>query len=173
MKDFKIDDDWIMERISKQSNSFSQWMNGLLKGIQKTLESVPEDGLDNQKLQKDLSLAKKEISTAEVDYAKAMKEIENLGFFGKKISKFGRKIINQIQEPIDKEIKESLRSVEGLDFDLGFLTGKQKDLSSALYDVSKERGIESEGLLYLIKALPDLEAFLYSTSVKKYYRDHT
>ena len=28
-------------------------------------------------------------------------------------------------------------------------------------------------MLYLIKALPDLEAFLYSTSVKKYYRDHT
>jgi hypothetical protein len=53
------------------------------------------------------------------------------------------------------------------------ITGQQKSLSSALYDVSKDRGIESKGLLYLIKALPDLEAFLYSTSVKKYYRDHT
>ncbi|MFW9900522.1 MAG: hypothetical protein ACFFDY_04450 [Candidatus Thorarchaeota archaeon] len=176
MNEFKIDDDWILKQISKQSNSFSQWMSGLIKGIEKTFENLPEDVLDKEKtkkVQNELAVAKKEISIAQVDFAKAMKEVENLGFFGKKVSKFGRKIISQIQEPIEKEMKRSLGNDEDLDFDLGFLTGKQKDLSSALYDVSKERGIESEGLLYLIKALPDLEAFLYSTSVKKYYRDHT
>ncbi|MFX0143699.1 MAG: hypothetical protein ACFE9C_06435, partial [Candidatus Hodarchaeota archaeon] len=79
------------------------------------------------------------------------------------------------QKPIELEIKKSLPDLEALDLipELDFITGKRKDLSTALYDVSKERGIESEGLLYLIRALPDLEAFLYSTSVKKYYRDHT
>ena len=173
MKEFKIDDDWILKRISKQSNSFSQWMNGLLKGIEKTLETIPDDVLAKQEVKKDLSVAKKDISTAEKEYEKAMKEIENLGFFGKKITRFGMSILDKIQKPIEKEVKKSLDGIEDLSFDLGFLTGKQKNLSSALYDVSKERGIESEGLLYLIRALPDLEAFLYSTSVKKYYRDHT
>ena len=173
MKDVIIDDDWILGRISKQSNSFSQWMNGLIKGIEKTLENLPEDVLDKQKVKNGLSDAKKDISTAQVELAKAMKEIENLGFFGKRIARFGMSFSNKIQKSVEKEIKQSLDGNEDLDFDLGFLTGKQKNLSSALYDVSKERGIESEGLLYLIKALPDLEAFLYSTSVKKYYRDHT
>ena len=60
-----------------------------------------------------------------------------------------------------------------LPFDLDSIMGKEKNLSDVLYDVSKEKGIEQTGLLYLIKALPDLEAFLYSTSVQKYYRDHT
>ncbi|MCE7745846.1 MAG: hypothetical protein GPJ52_12005, partial [Candidatus Heimdallarchaeota archaeon] len=42
-----------------------------------------------------------------------------------------------------------------------------------MYDVAVERGIDSEGILYLIQSLPDLESFLYSTSAGKYYRDHT
>ena len=141
MKEFKIDDDWILKRISKQSNSFSQWMNELLKGIEKTLENIPEDFLDKQKVEKDLSVAKKDVSIAEKDFAKAMKEIENLGFFGKRVTRFGMNILEKIQKPIEKEVKKSLDGIEDLSFDLGFLTGKQKNLSSALYDVSKERGI--------------------------------
>ncbi len=66
------------------------------------------------------------------------------------------------------------QSLEGkFDFELEFITVKRRSLSSTLYDVAKERGIDKEGILYLIRTLPDLESFLYSTSVRKYYRDHT
>lgn len=57
--------------------------------------------------------------------------------------------------------------------DVDFITGKRRSLSSTLYNVAKERGIDQDGILYLIQTLPDLESFLYSTSVKRYHRDHT
>ncbi len=169
MKDFKIDDDWILKRISKQSNSFSEWMSGLIKGIEKTLEEINPEALDEFK--KDEMILS--FQGLDKDLSEAQKELDKLGFLGKGISNFTTKMFSRVKKPIEKHIKRSLRNVEGLDFELDFITGKKKDLSTALYDVSKERGIESEGLLYLIKALPDLEAFLYSTSVRKYYRDHT
>ncbi|MFW9826139.1 MAG: hypothetical protein ACFFEY_00785 [Candidatus Thorarchaeota archaeon] len=169
MKDFKIDDDWILKRISKQSNSFSEWMSGLIKGIEKTLEEVNPEALEEFK-KDEMILSFQELDK---ELSEAQKELDKLGFLGKGISNFTAKMFSGVKKPIEKHIKKSLKNVEGLDFDLDFITGKKKDLSTALYDVSKERGIESEGLLYLIRALPDLEAFLYSTSVRKYYRDHT
>ncbi|MFX1390475.1 MAG: hypothetical protein ACFE9Z_10460, partial [Promethearchaeota archaeon] len=67
MPDFHINDDWILKRISKQSNSFSEWMSGLIKGIEKTLEEVNPEALEEfkkdemilsfQELDKDLSEA--------------------------------------------------------------------------------------------------------------------
>ncbi|MEE9377469.1 MAG: hypothetical protein V3V33_05490 [Candidatus Lokiarchaeia archaeon] len=176
MKDYRIDDDWILNRISGQSNSFSQWINNILKGVEKTLENLPPEVIDQNNIQKELSSLKdidKDLSAAQKEISAAQIEMENLGFLGKKFANFGMKIFEKIQISTSKKIKKSLKDVDGLDLDLDFLTGKKKDLSTALFDVSKERGIESEGLLYLIQALPDLEAFLYSTSVKKYYRDHT
>jgi hypothetical protein len=176
LKDYRIDDDWILNRISKQSNSFSQWVNDLLKTVENSLETLPPELIDQQKVRNELSSLKDldvDLSAAQRELSAAQKEIENLGFLGKKFANFGMKMIEKIQKPIEKSMKKSLEGIEGLDFDLKLLSGKQKNLSSALYDVSKERGIESEGLLYLIRALPDLEAFLYSTSVRKYYRDHT
>jgi hypothetical protein len=196
MPDFQINDNWILSRISSQSDSFGKWISNLLKGVEKTLEELPAEIPDqnkiknelsslegspaeiiNQKklkkqlsslkdLDKDLSAAKKEIAAAQI-------EMQNLGFLGKEFTNFGTKMIEKFQKPIEKGLKKSLKGFEDLDFNLDFITGKKKNLSTALFDVSKERGIESEGLLYLIRALPDLEAFLYSTSVKKYYRDHT
>ncbi len=169
MKDYRIDDDWILNRISGQSNSFSQWLSNIMNSVEKTLEEVHPEALEEFKKDKNL------VSFKDLDkeLSEAQKELDKLGFFGKRISSFTTKILSGIQKPIEKHIKKSLKDIEGLDLDLDFITGKKKDLSTALFDVSKERGIESEGLLYLIRALPDLEAFLYSTSVKKYYRDHT
>ena len=169
MPDFQINDDWILNRISGQSNSFSQWLSNIMSSVEKTLEEVHPEALEEFK--KD----KKMLSFKDLDkeLSEAQKELDKLGFLGKSISSFKTKILSGIKKPIEKHIKKSLKDVEGLDFDLDFITGKKKDLSTALFDVSKERGIESEGLLYLIRALPDLEAFLYSTSVRKYYRDHT
>ena len=105
--------------------------------------------------------------------ADAQKEFAKIGDAGGLLNKMGSNLSNMIMTTVKKELEESRAELEELDFDISMITGEQKNLSTALYDVSKDRGIESEGLLYLIKALPDLEAFLYSTSVQKYYRDHT
>ncbi|MFW9971235.1 MAG: hypothetical protein ACFFDF_13665 [Candidatus Odinarchaeota archaeon] len=178
MPDFRINDDWILNRISSQSNSFSQWVDNLVNLVKKSLENAPPEIAEKFNKSNELSSLKdldKQLTKAEKEIALAQNELSKLGGLGKTFSNFGMKIIEQIQIPIEKEIKKSFQYVKGLDLipELDFITGKRKDLSTTLYDVSKERGIESEGLLYLIRALPDLEAFLYSTSVKKYYRDHT
>ena len=167
MPDLQINDEWILNRISSQSSSFSQWLSTLMKKVEKSLEDAPPEIAEQVRKNTDFSSLK----DLDKELASAQEEFSKLGGLGKIFSGFGMKLLNKIQKPIQK----SLKDIEGLDFmeGLDFLTGKRKNLSSALYDVSKERGIESEGLLYLIRALPDLEAFLYSTSVKKYYRDHT
>lgn len=157
MTDYQINDKWILDRVSSQSNSFSGWMADILKVVEQINPEAYED------LKKDKDFA----SLKDLD-----KELASLGRFGKFVNKIGAKTSNWVIKKVEKELKESVADID-LDLDIDLITGKRKDLSSALYDVSKERGVESKGLLYLIKALPDLEAFLYSTSAKKYYRDHT
>ena len=164
MTDYQINDKWILDRVSSQSSSFSGWMTDLLKVVEQLNPEVYED------LKKDKDFAS--LKNMDKELAHAQAQIANMGRFGKYVNKMGTKISNWVINKVEKELKESVPDIE-LDLDIDMITGKRKDLSSALYDVSKERGVESEGLLYLIKALPDLEAFLYSTSVKKYYRDHT
>jgi hypothetical protein len=171
LPNFLINDDWILNRISSQSNSFSNWVNNLLNTVEDSLENAPPEIIEEFVKEKN----KLSLHDLDKELASAQKELAKLGGFGKKISSFAMDIIKSVQKPVTKGIKKSLQGIEDIDVipGLDFLTGKKKNLSSALYDVSKERGIESKGLLYLIRALPDLEAFLYSTSVKKYYRDHT
>lgn len=142
-----------------------------MKEVEKSIDIAPPDIVEKIKKESDFA----DLKNLDKELIKAQKELENLGFLGKKITNFGMNLVSKLQKPIQKRIKKKFNDIEGLDFlaDLDFITGKKKNLSSALYDVSKERGIESKGLLYLIRSLPDLEAFLYSTSAKKYYRDHT
>ncbi|TFG21022.1 MAG: hypothetical protein EU530_01660 [Promethearchaeota archaeon] len=162
MSNYNINDEWILNRISKQSTSFSSWISSLKNVLSKSLENVDPKQLGRH--------GKNEIVTSldevENNLLEAKEELSKLGLGGM-FSKFGALMGNYIKKQIGDTIKE-----DDL-FDLDFITGKKKSLSGALYDVSKEKGIEETGLLYLIKALPDLEAFLYSTSVQKYYRDHT
>ena len=171
LPNYIINDDWILSRISSQSTSFSGWVKNLMINVEKSLDKAPPEFVEKFKKEANFE----DLKTLDQELINAQKELENLGFFGKKISNFTMKILNKVQKPIQKQVKKSFKGIEDLDFleDLDFITGKRKNLSSALYDVSKERGIKSEGLLYLIRALPDLEAFLYSTSTKKFYRDHT
>ncbi|MFX0004805.1 MAG: hypothetical protein ACFE9J_15160, partial [Candidatus Hermodarchaeota archaeon] len=159
MPDFQINDDWILNRISSQSTSFSQWVSTLLKTVEKSLENAPPEILEEFKKSKNLKSLKdmdKQLANANKEIALAKKEMSKLGSFGKFMTGFEKKMLDQIQKPIELEIKKSLLDLDALDLipELDFITGKQKDLSTALYDVSKERGIESEGLLYLIRALP-------------------
>ncbi len=46
-------------------------------------------------------------------------------------------------------------------------------LAQALYGVAKERGVTNEGVLNLIRMLPEFEALMYFMNVRKFYRDHT
>jgi hypothetical protein len=162
MSDYNINDKWILNRISKQSTSFSSWISSLKNVISKSLENVDPKQLGQH--------GKNEIVTSldevENNLLEAKEELSKLGLGGM-FSKFGAIMGKYIKRQIADTGKE-----DDL-FNIDFITGKKKSLSGALYDVSKEKGIEETGLLYLIKALPDLEAFLYSTSVQKYYRDHT
>ena len=164
MKDYQINDKWILDRVSSQSSSFSGWMTDLLKVVEQINPEAYED------LKKDKDFAS--LKNLDKELAQAQAQIANMGRFGKYVNKMGANISNWVIKKVEKNLKKSVADMD-LDFNIELITGKRKDLSSALYDVSKERGVESKGLLYLIKSLPDLEAFLYSTSVKKYYRDHT
>ncbi|MFX1527417.1 MAG: hypothetical protein ACFFB4_07565 [Promethearchaeota archaeon] len=169
MKDNIINDKWILERISSQSKSFNNWLNNLIDTVEKAVKEIPSETLEELKKHGDISSLKdidQNLAVVRKEIPNIQKELSNLGFLGKK---FGTDLANKIMSSVQNEIKGQLSQ----EFDLDFVTGRRKNLSVALYDVSKERGIDSEGILYLLRALPDLEAFLYSTSVKKYYRDHT
>ncbi|NVM45746.1 MAG: hypothetical protein HWN79_12600 [Candidatus Lokiarchaeota archaeon] len=169
MKEYRINDKWILDRVSSQSTSFSQWIENIMKTVEQSLKEVNPEQLEEIKKDKKFSSLK----DIDKELANAKREIAKMGNVGGLRNKMGSNISNWVMKTIDRELEESRSELEDLDFDIGMITGKRKNLSSALYDVSKDRGIESKGLLYLIKALPDLEAFLYSTSVRKYYRDHT
>ncbi|MFW9866597.1 MAG: hypothetical protein ACFFEN_10920 [Candidatus Thorarchaeota archaeon] len=171
MPDYRINDKWIMNRISSQSSSFSKWLSGLMSSIQNIFDNLPPEALTELKNSKDFN----SIEEIKKDITQAEKEFEKLESLRELIPGIGSRVMDWIKSPLEEALKGSSTKKEDIDFelDLDIILGKRKSLSSALYDVSRERGIESEGLLYLIHALPDLEAFLYSTSVQKYYRDHT
>jgi hypothetical protein len=177
LTDLTINDEWILNRISSQSSSFSQWFSGIMAGVKKVLEMVNPEVLAKMDKKEELNQLKhkKSLENLDKELASVSKKLENLGALRDMFINTGTQFARFIQESIQHELKEvSTKNPDiPFDFDLDLLTGKRKNLSSALYDVSVERGIDLDGILYLIKALPDLEAFLYSTSVKKYYRDHT
>lgn len=169
MKDYLINDKWILNRVSSQSTSFSQWIENIMKIVEQSIEELDPEKIEG--LKKNMEIGS--LKDLDKNLARAQKDISKMGRFGRSMNTLSSKMSKWIMSSVEKELKNSQSELEELDFDIGMITGQQKSLSSALYDVSKDRGIESKGLLYLIKALPDLEAFLYSTSVKKYYRDHT
>ncbi|MBD3190691.1 MAG: hypothetical protein GF308_08600 [Candidatus Heimdallarchaeota archaeon] len=186
MPDYHINDDWILQRITKQSHSFSEWFSDLHKTLQKAkdeMKTVTEEMKNNKPLPKeqklsqasdrdlvDLVTAEEEIRKAETKLSNLNTKLSKLGSLGNVISNVTSNIKNQVLHSLDKGLGSMGRDLE---VDIDFLTGKRKSLASTLYDVAKERGISSEGILYLIQSLPDLESFLYSTSGGKFYRDHT
>ncbi|MBY8994458.1 MAG: hypothetical protein KGD59_07895, partial [Candidatus Heimdallarchaeota archaeon] len=133
-------------------------------------DKQPEIALEIQQSKHDLPdmvQMEESLKKAERRLEGVQKKLDGLGSLGSYISKLTAGIHSSVTEKLQKE----LPSYTSLDID--FIRGKRKSLSSALYDVALERGIKSEGILYLIQSLPDLESFLYSTSAGKYYRDHT
>ena len=167
MTDYHINDDWILARVMGQSTSFSQWVQELLNITEKSLEAKnPEKAAEFKKKRDLLQLKEMDKKLQKVD-EKVLANMEKVSRLGS----LGDFITTAVSSIVEKSLQESLG--DEIDFNIDFITGKRKSLASALYDVTKERGIDSDGILYLIQSLPDLESFLYSTSVKKYYRDHT
>lgn len=165
LTDHYINDDWILRRVMRQSSSFSQWVTELMSAIEKSLESQYPEASEELKKRKDLTKLRdieEKLIIADEKLATSMEKLSGLGSIGDFIS-------HTVSNLVEKSLQKALKT----DIEVDFITGKRKSLSSALYDVTKERGIDFKGILYLIKSLPDLESFLYSTSVKKYYRDHT
>lgn len=148
MSEYKINDEWILKRIAQQSNSFSSWISS-----QSNITSTSWTGVDPEKM----------------TLSDPTKRKINIKM--KQKTKVKMKLKRKRIDPLNESMGDLIKNEPPIDLD--FILGKKKSLSDVLYDVSKEKGIEETGLLYLIKALPDLEAFLYSTSVQKYYRDHT
>ena len=173
MPEFIINDDWVLQRVTKESSSFSDWAKNLVATVSKALEEKrPEIAQDIEKAKHDLPdmvHMEESLKKAEKHLVRTQKKLEGLGSLGSYISNLTSNIHSSITNKVQKELSQS-----GIpDINIDFIKGKRKSLSTALYDVAIERGIDSEGILYLIQSLPDLESFLYSTSAGKYYRDHT
>ena len=175
MLDYHINDEWILNRISKTSETFDNWLSNLITSVEKSVDNIEHDVFDSLGKQNDrvTKEVKNKITKAKRNIEKTKKYVKNLGSLGGFESEIGSKPLQWLGKKIEEDVINELKNSELKELDLDFITGKEKNLSSALLDVTKERGIDIKGVLYLIEALPDLEAFLYSTSVKKYYRDHT
>jgi hypothetical protein len=74
---------------------------------------------------------------------------------------------SKIMQQVSKQVSSELGKVADNLFDAGIFS-----LSDALYGVAKERGITNEGVLHLIRMLPEFEALMYFLNIQKYYRDH-
>jgi hypothetical protein len=165
LTDYHINDDWILKRVMNESSSFSQWIHELMNTVEKSLEAENPEAAEKFRKERDLKKLKIDEKFMDMDkkLTESMEKLSGMGSLGDFIS-----------HKVTSIIEKGLVTVgHDLDMNVDFITGKRKSLASALYDVTRERGIDSEGILYLIRALPDFESFLYSTSVKKYYRDHT
>jgi hypothetical protein len=173
MPEYVINDDWVLKRVTKDSTSFSEWIKGITATVKEALKE--KDELLTQRFEEgkqdlpDMVKVEEAVTKAEERMKKAQEKMARASSIGKYVSELTAKIGDNISSRIHQQLTDH----ESLNIDIDFIKGKRKSLSSALYDVAKERGIESEGILYLIQSLPDLESFLYSTSAGKYYRDHT
>ncbi|MBN1328225.1 MAG: hypothetical protein JXA54_02015 [Candidatus Heimdallarchaeota archaeon] len=162
-----------MKRVSKESYSFKEWLRNIITTSKKAIEELNPQIADELKIKKDLPELKNldmQLELADKKIKTATAGLNELGGLGGVIADLSTNISDHILNSMQsKRDSTDLKS----NYNLDFLRGKRKSLSNTLYDVAKERGITSEGILYLIQSLPDLENFLYSTSAGKYYRDHT
>ena len=140
MKEYRINDKWILDRVSSQSTSFSQWIENIMKTVEQSIEEFDSVQLDELKKNKEFSSLK----NLDKKITRAQKDIAKMGSFGRSMNTLSSKMSKWIMSSVEKELKNSQSELEELDFDIGMITGQQKSLSSALYDVSKDRGIESK-----------------------------
>ncbi len=193
-----IDDEWVLNRLSKESKSFTQWAKDLddyIKRvttttqdlISKKMEKKNVNNIDTSSpskfltpfIEKKIEEQGKNVDDLDIDLS-GLKELDALvegikafkpssgGFFSNLASSISKNVQSSLKESNFGKLMDKTFAIN-----LDFISGKRKTLAEALYDTAEERGVTNKGILYLIKSLPDLESFLYSTSAKKFYRDHT
>jgi len=126
--------------------------------------SIPEK--EQKKVRKDLELARRKMEN--IDQLLASKDLAKLEKLDKlDVPMWVKPFVSNIMKNVQEQVSTSLGKIADELFGAGIFS-----LSEALHDVAKERGITNEGILRLIKALPEFEALLYYFNVRKFYRDH-
>ena len=141
-KTISIDDSWVLSRAGYTSRSFSNFLSQLAK----LAPEMPEK--ERRELEKAARLFEP-------------------GGFELKIPLWVKPFASKIMQEVQQEVFSELVKIADDLFGAGIFS-----LGNALYDVAKERGIKNEGVLRLIKMLPEFEALMYFLNVRKYYRDH-
>jgi hypothetical protein len=144
-----INDSWVLTRTGHFSNSFSSFLSQLSP-------KMPEK--EREKVQKGLQMVPQKLE-------KATKKLQSLN--DPKVPVWIKPFVSKIMQEVAQKVTSELSEVAGELFGAGIFS-----LSEALYAVAKERGIRHEGMLYLIKMLPEFEALMYFLNVRKFYRDH-
>jgi len=151
-----IDDSWVMSRAGHFSPSFSSFLSQI------TL-NVPE--AKKERVQEKLEETSKQIEKMSQIKSQHLEKLEELDRLGVPI--WVKPFVSKIVEHVQEQVSSSMAKIANDLFGAGIFS-----LSEALYDVAKERGITNEGVLRLIRTLPEFEAFMYFLNVRKYYRDH-
>ncbi len=143
------------------------FVTGVIDELQESLqkeitESIRQSSASAEARQKEkLDLAARHAERAAERAARAEQAIEKRrGEIEERTAKLEERM-GRLKESIDQKVARRL------------FGRKLFDLSSALYQVAKERGIENKGILHLIQMLPEFDALLYFLNVRKFYRDHT
>lgn len=146
-----INDSWVLSRAGNFSTSFSNFLSQLVL-------KLPE---------KERKRAEKELEGVPEQLEKVTKTLESLDADELKIPTWTKPFVSKIMKQVAHTVTSELSQVADQLLGAGIFS-----LSETLHDVAKERGITQEGILYLIRMLPEFEALMYFLNVRKFYRDH-
>ncbi|MCE7745845.1 MAG: hypothetical protein GPJ52_12000 [Candidatus Heimdallarchaeota archaeon] len=108
MPEFIINDDWVLQRVTKESSSFSDWVKNLVATVSKALEEKrPEIAQDIEKAKHDLPdmvHMEESLKKAEKHIAGVQKKLEGLGSLGSYISNLTSSIHSSITNKVQKEL---------------------------------------------------------------------
>jgi hypothetical protein len=138
-----IDDLWVLSRAGHFSHSFSDFLSQLALGM-------PEN--EKEELEK----------AARILGPQGVDELDIPAW----VKPFASKIMQQVSQRVSSKLAKLAKVADKL------FSAEIFSLSNALYNVAKERGVTNEGVLYLIRMLPEFEALMYFLNVRKFYRDH-
>ncbi|MFX0097410.1 MAG: hypothetical protein ACFE7E_06595 [Candidatus Hodarchaeota archaeon] len=166
-KAVNIDDSWVLSRAGYFSNSFSNFLSKLSLKLPLVEKKLAEKKLKmSEKERKKLEEASKILGFESLGEMDVLDDLD-VPSWVKPFTSWVKPFVSKIIDKVKREIPSRLKGIAGNLFGTGIFS-----LSSALYDVAKERGITHEGVLHLIRMLPEFEALMYFLNVRKFYRDH-
>jgi hypothetical protein len=123
---------------------------------------MPEAKKEMQEKLEEAGRQIQKVNQIKSQHLEKLKELDKLG-----VPIWVKPFVSKIVEHVQEQVSSSMAKIADDLFGAGIFS-----LSEALHDVAKERGITNEGVLRLIRTLPEFEAFMYFLNVRKYYRDH-